>query len=145
MKFYLVAEDSAAAGVEVAVHAAPELRVLAQGDVVGLDNVGGVPCLATLLLLVSTPLERAVHLVVKKRNYVNGFMVGYCTHLIIGFALVSTKEARCGFVASCALYRSPVIPLDGELPGAGLVPPADVLVLVRVLVLPEAAVVVAAC
>ena len=71
-------------------------------------------------------------------------MVGYCTHLIIGFALVSTKEARRGFVASCALHRSPMIPVDGELPGAGLVPPADVLVLVCVLVLPEAAVVVAA-
>ena len=68
----------------------------------------------------------------------------YCTHLIVGFALVSTKEARCGFVASCALHRSPVIPLDRELLGAGLVPPADVLVLVCVLVLPEAAVVVAA-
>ena len=66
----LVAEDGAAAGVEVAVHAAPELRVLAQGGVIGLDNEGGVPGLTTLLLLVTTPLERAVylHLVVKKRK-----------------------------------------------------------------------------
>ena len=71
-------------------------------------------------------------------------MITALTHLIVGFALVSTKEARCGFVASCALHRSPVIPLDRELLGAGLVPPADVLVLVCVLVLPEAAVVVAA-
>ena len=59
MKLYLVAEDGAAAGVEVAVHAAPELRVLAQGGVIGLDNEGGVPGLATLLLLVTTPLEIA--------------------------------------------------------------------------------------